>query len=297
MPEVIFASDILLVSVAFAWLAAACVADIKKREIPNWISFSLLAIALAIRGAASIMTKQSSYFLFALLAIVIFLIVANILYYGKLIGGGDAKLLIALSAIFATAPFFTKASLLQEPFLLAFFINILLLGFVYSVVFSAIMAIRNRKPFSIEFRKEQKRTKIFKICCWIISFIVFILIVMSLLFDMLFLPFLILIFIVFFAMPFLYSFIKAVESSSMIKLLKPSELSEGDLLVAGVKLKNIIIKPCVHGLSESDIKAIRKANKKVLIRQGLPFVPVFLIALICTLLFSDLLMQIILAFI
>ena len=77
----------------------------------------------------------------------------------------------------------------------------------------------------------------------------------------------------------LYSYLMALDKC-MIRLMKASELTEGDWLERDVRLSKGVIKKSVHGLSLEEIKIIRKENKKVLIKEGIPFVPVFLITLI-----------------
>jgi len=280
--DILTISDIFLVVIAFLWLITASFIDIKKREIPNWLSFSLLAIAFALRLMVSISTGQWSYFLYALLAFVIFFLIANILYYTKSFGGGDAKLLMALAVVLATTPSFIQGN---EPFLLSFVINILVIGSVYSLIFSIFLAIKNRKSFVFEFKRIHSETKKLRIFFYITSAICLVLSFMSSWFVLLLLVFLI--------FPYLFFFAKAVEKSSMIRQVSAQDISEGDWLVHQVKINNKTIKPSVHGLSSDEIKFIRKANKKVPIKYGIPFVPVFLLALISSLLLGDLLIWII----
>ncbi|MDO8460570.1 MAG: hypothetical protein Q7S74_05650, partial [Nanoarchaeota archaeon] len=71
----------------------------------------------------------------------------------------------------------------------------------------------------------------------------------------------------------------------MLKLVSPQNLTEGDWLERDVRIGNKTIKKTVHGLSWNEIKLLRKANKKVYIKEGIPFVPAFLIAFIIMALF------------
>lgn len=295
MPGIILASDIFLFSAAVIWIIAASVTDLKKREVPNWLSFSLIAIALAVRGISSILSHQASYFYYSLICLAIFFIIANILYYCRIFGGGDAKLLMALAAILATAPAFAKISPVGEPFLLSFMMNIFVFGFAYGLIYSASMAVKNRRKFSPEFRKISSKIRLIRIAIWILSAVVFVLSAILFFTHSIFALPVLIISLVFFISPLLFAFVKAVENSSMIMLMRPNELAEGDCLIGIIKLKNRTIKPGVHGLSAGDIAALKKENRRVLIKQGLPFVPIFLIALICTIFFSDLLMAFVLS--
>ncbi|UZE93842.1 MAG: prepilin peptidase [Candidatus Pacearchaeota archaeon] len=291
MADIIFISDILLVSIAFLWLITASVTDLRKREVPNWLSFSLIFIAFAVRALAAIMEKQAPYFWYALAAFAIFYLLAHLFYYTRIFGGGDAKLLMALSVVFATQPIFAShfqvysLGSFNEPFLLIFLINIFFIGSIYGLFFSIFSAIRN-KTFGMEFQKTFKRIRFFRTISWLIAAIA---LTLSL-FDKswFFIPF-----IVFLILPLLYSFIKAAENSAMIRKVPASKLSEGDWIIESVKIKNKMIKPSIHGLSKKDIQLLRKSKKKITIKYGLPFVPVFLIALICSLFVGDLLFIII----
>jgi len=93
-----------------------------------------------------------------------------------------------------------------------------------------------------------------------------------------FLDFMFLIFgILIFLLPVLYVFAKGLESVSMIREISGKELREGDWLVDDVKVKGKVIKADWDGLSLDDIELL-KSKKKVKIKDGLPFVPAFLIA-------------------
>lgn len=289
--ELLLISDILLSSIALLCLVFACITDIKRNEVPNWLSFSLLALALAVRAIFSIITFQFSYFLYALIALALFFILSNILYYIKFFGGGDAKLLVALAVVFATTPLFvlySSQTFFEEPFLLSFFINIFIIGSVYSWIFIAFFAIKNRAAFTLEFKKIYRQTKIMRFCFLVLAFAFLI----ASFFITIFIPLLIIALI----FPYLYILAKATENSSMIKKVSPRNLTEGDWLIEKVQVKNKMIRPSIHGLNAKDITTLRKSNKRVLIRYGIPFVPVFLISLIISFLLGDLIIFILRAF-
>lgn len=289
--ELILISDIMLLAIAVIALVVACITDIKRQEVANWLNFSLLAVAFAIRAIAATLSLQFSYFLYAILAFILFFILANVLYYGKFFGGGDAKLLIALATVFATSPSFTGLivpSIIKEPFLFSFLINIFVIGSLYSLIFMTFFAIKYRKSFIPEFKKIYRKAKIVRMGFLITSLI-------FLMFSFFFSIF-IFMFLITLIFPYLYIVAKATENSSMIKTVPPSKLTEGDWLVHTVKLKSKTIRPNVHGLSSQDIATLKKAKKKVLIKYGIPFVPVFLISLIVTLLLSNLMILVLKAF-
>ncbi len=289
--DIIFIGDIFLVSLAFLWLIAASVTDLKKREVPNWLSFSLIFIALAIRGFIALIEKQPTYFLYGLIALAIFFILANLFYYTRIFGGGDAKLLIALSVVFAIKPVFITNIIeyttlgFTEPFIMLFLINSFVLGSVYGLFFSIFSAIKN-KNFGKEFKKETKKIRLIRTILWLIAFICLAIAIFQT--TWCFVPF-----VIFLALPYIYVFIKAAENSAMIKKLSPIKLREGDWIMEKIRIKNKIIKPSIHGLSKEDIALLKKSRKKVIVKYGLPFIPVFLVSLIFSLLVGDLLVIII----
>jgi prepilin signal peptidase PulO-like enzyme (type II secretory pathway) len=90
--------------------------------------------------------------------------------------------------------------------------------------------------------------------------------------------------------PFLFVFAKGLENVSMIREVSGLELREGDWLAEDTKVmvrvaagsgqraaETRVIKANWDGLSLEDIK-ILKGKRKVMIKEGLPFVPAFLIA-------------------
>ncbi|MEM2089599.1 MAG: A24 family peptidase [Candidatus Pacearchaeota archaeon] len=281
-------ADIIVSVIATIWLVAACVTDIKKREVADWLSFSLIAIALAIKLMASLLSSNYYYFLYALLGLGIFTSIAFAFYYSRIFGGGDAKLLIALSACFSSRPSFATKTLILgfEPFLLVFMINLLFLGSIYGLLFSTILALKNRKKFSYAYKKIEKDYRKYKIFYFALALFSFFLAIATKVYNLVILA------LILVALPYLFSFVKASERL-MLKLKSWHELAEGDWLAKEVKIKNKIIKPSVDGLTKKDIQEIKKANKKVLIQDGIPFVPVFLLALLTSLFLGNLLLLLI----
>lgn len=71
---------------------------------------------------------------------------------------------------------------------------------------------------------------------------------------------------------------KAVEETCFIRLTRPDALLEGDWLVSSVKVGSHTFSPSAAGLSRADIALLRRYRRSVVIKQGIPFVPVFFIA-------------------
>jgi hypothetical protein len=78
----------------------------------------------------------------------------------------------------------------------------------------------------------------------------------------------------------------------MIKKISVNKLTEGDWIIENVYYKNrLLYNKNNPGITNSEIKLLKKFNiKYVLIKEGLPFVPSFLLALIISLIFGNILL-------
>jgi len=78
----------------------------------------------------------------------------------------------------------------------------------------------------------------------------------------------------------LYLYAKAIDECCMVKIISSEKLREGDWLYSNIKIGNKLIKANWDGLSKKEIREIMRTHKKVKIREGVVFSPVFLIAFI-----------------
>jgi Flp pilus assembly protein protease CpaA len=265
-----------LLILAGIWLVIASYCDIKKREVPNWLNFSLIAFALAYRAFYSAISQDLVFFVYGLAGFMVFFILAYAFYYGRIFAGGDAKLLMGLGAIL---PF--SNNIASNLLVFGLFVFLLLLaGSVYGLLYSFFLVIKNPGKFVKEFNKEfnsGKKLVLIGLIFAILS-LIFVFYIREAIFAVL--PLIILIF------PFLFIYGKAVENSCMIVEMPGNKATVGDWIYEPVKVRGKIIKPYWEGLSEEEVKLLRKV-KKIKIKQGIPFVPSFLIAFILLLLFGD----------
>ena len=90
---------IFLVVLALIWLIFAVVSDLKTREIPNWLNFSLILFALGGRFFYSVFSDNWDFLIQGFFGLAVFFLLANLLYFGRFFAGGDAKLMMALGPI------------------------------------------------------------------------------------------------------------------------------------------------------------------------------------------------------
>jgi len=266
--------SVILIAATLIWLFAAAITDIKKREVSDWLSFSLVSIGIFSALLTSVISNNYNLLLWSAIFFAIFIIIANAFYYLKLFGGGDAKLLIALGPILPQLSF---NSILNLPSALTFLLNCTFIGALYGMIWSLCLAIIHKKQF---------KENISKLKFPVLPFIVLPVLAVILLFVY---PstYLLITLILLILFPFLYIFTKAVENVALIKNIKTEKLTEGDWLAHPVKIKGRVISAKL-GLTKKDIEFLKKHKKEIAVKEGIPFVPVFLLAFILSLLIGNL---------
>lgn len=243
----------------------AVIQDIKSREIANWLNFSFIAFALSYRAFYAVINQNLKFLTLGIAGFIIFFLLAHALYYSKAFAGGDAKLLMGFGVILPYQNF-PSLIFLSVTFILLLFT----VGAIYSLLYSIFLAVKNKKQFKKEIIRLTKKYKLALIILLALSILLALTNLTTLTLTS-FLLFLILI---------IYIYTKSIDIC-MISLISPNKLTEGDWILDDIKIsKNKIVKKTVHGLSSNDIKLLKKAKKKILIKTGIPFTPAFLIALI-----------------
>jgi len=265
MIEVIF-----LIVLALIWIIFATVQDLRMREVANWLNFSLIVFALGFRFFYSLFTEGGGFNFFyqGLIGLVAFFVIGNLFYYGRIFAGGDAKLMIALGPILA----FSHNLVVNLKIFLTFIFIFLFVGGIYGIFNSVVLSLKNSKNFKKEFVNSLKKYR--KLASLVMSLGLVTMVLgfsNNLIFYLGALVFL---------LPYLYLFAKSVDESCMVKKIKTNKLTEGDWLYEDVKLGKKLIKKSWGGLTKAQIREIKKKYKRVLVKQGIAFVPVFLISFI-----------------
>jgi hypothetical protein len=285
--------DFILAGIGVLALLIGSLTDIKTREVPDTISYGLIGLGLALRVGLAIFSGDWNSFGVSILWFLIFVGIAFFMFYSGQWGGADAKLLMGLGIVFSHYP----QSLLKyvNPdlniyFPLSLFINILVIGAIYGLIISLILALKNWKKFTLEYKKIKKNYSKFYRYTILVSLTFLILGILSIFLNILISILLFFISIVSFSFIYLMIFAKAVEESCMVKLMKTSDLTEGEWVVKDIyHEKEYICGPKDLGIDQKQIDLLKKYKiKEILIKQGIPFVPAFLIALIISLIFGNL---------
>tara|TARA_Y100000310_G_C20513302_1_gene729930 strand:+ start:83 stop:964 length:882 start_codon:yes stop_codon:yes gene_type:complete len=290
---------LILAIITIIWLIFASLTDLKTTEIPDWLSFSLIAIASFVIIADSIKTSSFTPLIWAIGSFLAAVVISLGLYFSKQWGGGDAKLLMALGIVFSQYPkelltYFNPN--LDFPFFLIFLINTLLAGVIYSLVFGLILTIKNFKDFKPVFQKQLKKTLKLRFVLVVSSILT---LVIGLFTDIDIAVLTIMALFIIFIFTYLLAYTKSIEKSCMITNIAPNKLQEGDWILEDIKLnKKIIYSKKSLGVSREQINNLIKNNiKQVKIKKGIPFVPSFLFGAILSFTLGNVLTLVLIYFI
>ncbi|HLP79421.1 MAG TPA: prepilin peptidase [Acidobacteriota bacterium] len=301
--------DIILVGIALCALVIGSYTDLQRREIPDWINYSLLSVALGLRLMESLVYGDWYILLFGVIGAAIGYAVACIFYYTGQWGGGDAKMLIALGAAFGSyqpilfnpnfmnqiawlMPFsglIVQYNLFFLPILIA---NIFVAGAIYGVCWSLWLGIRHRKAFVKQAKllyhdsmQQKLRYALF------LTAAIFIVIAISAKFEETFVRMLIAgAAIMLVGVYYLQLALKCIEKACMIQSMKVEDLTEGEWIAHDVMVKGKrICGPKDLGVSDEQIKKLKRLQvKAVIVKIGIPFLPAFLVGFIVTVIFGNL---------
>ncbi len=274
-------------------LVIGSITDIKKREVPDYVSYILIYFCFGVSIIYSIIYWNYIYIAQTTMGFVLGLILAYAMFYLGQWGGGDSKLLMGLGAAIGFNVFGVFGE--HNISFLTLLLNILLVGAVYGIVWSIYLAIKNRKIFMKKFGEYLHKKEIIIVRRILLSFTVLALIVIFFLLPVDFHLRYILFGIIaaLFVMFYMWLFVKIIEESCMIKEIPVEKLTEGDWIYKDVYIgKKKIAGPKDLGISKEQIELLLKLKKKgkirkIMIKEGIPFIPSFLIALILTLLLGN----------
>lgn len=278
-------ADILLIIVALVALLIASISDIKTKEVPDFASFGLIAAALAIRLLHALVFSDWIYFLYGILGFGAMFAFGSLIYYTKQWGGGDAKLLMGLGAAFATRPFYLAPSVGKIPFLLHMLTNLFIIGAIFGLLSVFILYFKNLKKTHKVLKKIVMKNR-GKLRIFIIVLLVLFFVPLSFagIWKLLaIIPLGILLYFI------LFLFIKSVEKAGMFRMLPVNKLTEGDWVAEDVKIKGkLIYNKKSLGISKEQIRKLKESRiKKVLVKEGMAFVPSIAIGVILTLIVGN----------
>lgn len=274
--------------IAFIVLSVASLMDIKTHEVLDMLNYGLFFTAIVFRLLWAVFEWNAYVLLDGFAGFIIGFGIGMLMFYTGQWGGGDSKMIIGLGVLFG----FPLSSLLStvslydamNSFFVSFIINMFIAGAFLGMIWMLVLAYINRKQFCKSWKKIYAQSKIYRYIASVV-FIIFIafgffigdVIIFSLLGCMLFLTY------------FVYVFAKSVERGCMIKIVPPSEVTEGDWIDKDVKHNGkIITGPKDLGITKKQIAQLKQYKiKKVPVKVGIPFIPSFFVGFIATVLIGN----------
>lgn len=153
----------------FALLAlfVASITDLQKREVPDLLNFSLIAIGLIIGIINSIFGQNIWFFISSVVGLFAGYLIGAAMFYTGQWGGGDAKMLMGLGALLGLDIYSLiekGMSTLSESLFVNVFVSIFVVGIIYGIGYLFFVMIKNWKIFKKLLRKKlrEKKTRIVK---------------------------------------------------------------------------------------------------------------------------------------
>ncbi|VVB75230.1 Uncharacterised protein [Candidatus Tiddalikarchaeum anstoanum] len=270
----------LLISVA-VYLIISSINDIRFRFVHDYTTYSFGVLFILLRILLIFETNDAANFLNLLFFAVPVLIVSLVLYKIGWWGGGDAKMITALAIAIpflstdAIVPFSTTG--LKIPFFFNFITNTLIGGLLFGLIYSFILAVKKRKEIN----------KVLTPVDLVIVILLFGTSIVLFFFDKLYKIFSLILFFI----PISY-LVRKVENIIQTVDKSVKSLEPGDWIFNDIKVGKITVKKTPTGLSKDDIKILQKSKLKTIkIRDGIPFVPSFLIGLILAVFYGNVLIN------
>ncbi len=266
-------------AIALAGIVIGTITDLKKREVPDWVNYGMMASGLGIAVMHSIYFWEVWFIVFSLAGLLVGYVLGALMYYTGQWGGGDAKMIMGIGALFGIPLF----SWTEIPFFLLFLLVCVFAGAAYGMVWMIALFIGNRKKVlkRLSERLHTKRMMRLRIGIIIVA-------VLTAATGFLFPGSLTLMFVLLAALlyvAFYFSLlIKTVEETCFVKQRAVKDIVEGDWMVEEVKKgKKVLVPATPSGLTREQIAILKEHKvKEVTIKEGIPFVPSFLIAYLVT---------------
>lgn len=276
--------EALIVIVCLAILVAGSITDFRWREVPDWISFAGISAGLGIRAIHSAATTDWTHLLSGIYGLAATFLLACALFYLGQWGGGDSKLLMALGALLGL-------DFSWNNLLLAFLAWTVLVGAFYGLGWSVVLGIKHKRAVSPALHNALNALRPYRVMTWVVAGI---LAVTAFLIRDVFLS--VMVFALAVIVPLLFFatvFVKTIEQCCMLERVTPDKLTEGDWIAKNVVVKGKrIAGPKDLGVTKKQIAQLKKLYeqnkiKKVLVKQGIPFIPALLIAFVLALVFGN----------
>lgn len=271
----------ILLAISVLGFGYAAYKDLKTTEFPDWLPYLIIVTALAARAVFSYLYSDWWILLSSLLFGSVFLGAGLLLYYTKQWGDGDGWLLGALGFVYPDTAGIGGLAVFMMPFPVMMLFNFFLISFLYLVVYSITLGIRNKsalRKFFRELRRDSKSleivTGVFTVACVILAVVLYVAtpVPFAFVLQLFLFPILLLSLLVF------IRYGRFVEQNLFRKKINVKDLKLGDVPVDS-KWKV---------MTEKDLARLKKKGGNIWIKEGVRFAPVFIITVLVTLFYGNL---------
>ncbi len=252
----------LIHTIALAILVTASAVDLRKREVPDLLNYSLVAIGIILAVISSVYSHSIWPFVASIIGVVLGYSIGAVMFYSGQWGGGDAKMLMGLGALLG---FDIYASIekgietVASSLFVNVFVAILIAGVVYGLIYLLYLIIKKWKTFR-KHLKIKLNTKEMIHKRWTVMITVSIGIIMCFLIADPFTKIIVaslagLIFIGF----YMFTYIKVVEHHLLTGPMKIVEITPGEWLS-----KDLFVK----AKEQSPVKSIKQNMALYYVKEG-----------------------------
>lgn len=260
----------------FIGLLIATYRDMRTREVPDTLTYALIVVGLLGSLIAALLLQDLHFFLDHLYGFLLGAALGTLMFYARQWGGGDAKLIMGVGAILGFS---------MENFqLLEYIILLIFCGALYGVAYTGYLALLHRKVFLKEFVIFRRTKLVHRLLTGLVS--TGALCLLMLFFVPLDTKLLIGFFLLgIYILTYAWIVMRVIERSILLKEYPVGKLTEGDWIVQEVRVKGKVLVAAKNtGVTIEQIAALKRAHvRKVLVKEGIPFVPGFLLAFIALL--------------
>ncbi len=275
----------LLLAITLIILIIGTITDLKTREVPDWLSYSSIFLGIGLRALFSANYWDIWILIDGLIGFALAFLAAELMYRTGQWGGGDCKMLMALGAILGV-------QFRPDHITTTFISNLLIAGGVYGLIWSLYKGIKNKKRVLERAKQLWKETYHQRVAAYggfiILAGASFFL-APPLRLAAIVLAFMIV------AISILWIVMKSIEEAAFIKRIPLKKLTEGDWIAKAITQKNRMVCAASRtGATKEDIKMLKKLGiRAVWIKEGIPFVPSFLLAYLASIFIGNLFLKLV----
>lgn len=265
--------DWIVVTSGLLALIIASISDLKTREVPDLLSYGFLIFAIGYGLLRGLAAASWMPVLQMLVGGLVLGAIGMLLYYSGQWGGADTKLVAGVGALLGLWLGHYDAAL--------FLLLTILAGALYGLGFTIFLAIRDRNRFMGAMRRKLRTRRTMMLRRVVLTLCVLMLLALLLLPQQIVLPMLVIV-VILYAFFYLWVFVETVEKETLIKEYTVDRLTEGDWIWKEVKVKGeTICGPKDYGITREQIARLKTLGvTHVTVKEGIPFVPSFLVGFI-----------------